>query len=175
MSPIYAITKLATLVMVIDNDADQEELDILNKLPQRMAAHIEDRSGVTISISISIGDKKSSKSFDDMNKESEHSISTEEISEIANQTIQEYNETDQDDVDDWIKGIADSIVNEDLRFQTLRMLCDMTAADGEILDEEINILEGIAVHWTLKEDLSDFLFMKTKEEWIWKKNKLLRP
>ena len=110
-----------------------------------------------------------------MNEESEHSISTEEISEIANQTIQEYNETDQDDVDDWIKGIADSIVNEDLRFQTLRMLCDMTAADGEILDEEINILEGIAVHWTLKEDLSDFLFMKTKEEWIWKKNKLLRP
>ena len=55
MSPIYAITKLATLIMVVDNDADQEELDILNKLPQRMSAHIEGRSGVTFSITISIG------------------------------------------------------------------------------------------------------------------------
>ena len=173
MSPIYAITKLATLIMVVDNDADQEELDILNKLPQRMSAHIEGRSGVTFSITISIGGSSSSKSYDDMNEESEHVISPEEIAEVANQTIQEYNDTEEEDLDDWIKSITDSIEDEDLRFQTLRMLCDMTAADGEIAEEEIDILQDVATYWDLQEDLSDFLFMKTKEEWVWEGNTIV--
>ena len=38
MSPIYPITRLAALIMAVDNDADQEELDILTNLPKRMAA-----------------------------------------------------------------------------------------------------------------------------------------
>lgn len=175
MSPIYAITKLATLIMVVDNDADQEELDILNKLPQRMSAHIEGRSGVTFSITISIGgsSSSSSKSYDDMNEESEHVISPEEIAEVANQTIQDYNDTEEEDLDDWIKSITDSIEDEDLRFQTLRMLCDMTAADGEIAEEEIDILQDVATYWDLQEDLSDFLFMKTKEEWVWEGNTIV--
>lgn len=175
MSPIYAITKLATLIMVVDNDADQEELDILNKLPQRMSAHIEGRSGVTFSITISIGgsSSSSSKSYDDMNEESEHVISPEEIAEVANQTIQDYNDTEEKDLDDWIKSITDSIEDEDLRFQTLRMLCDMTAADGEIAEEEIDILQDVATYWDLQEDLSDFLFMKTKEEWVWEGNTIV--
>ena len=50
----------------------------------------------------------------------------------------------------------------------------MTAADNVISDEELDILQDIAVYWDLKEDLADFLFMKTKEEWIWKKGKILR-
>ena len=175
MSPIYAITKLATLIMVVDNDADQEELDILNKLPQRMSAHIEGRSGVTFSITISIGGSSgsSSRSYDDMNEESEHVISPEEIAEVANQTIQDYNDTEEEDLDDWIKSITDSIEDEDLRFQTLRMLCDMTAADGEIAEEEIDILQDVATYWDLQEDLSDFLFMKTKEEWVWEGNTIV--
>ena len=123
MSPIYAITKLATLIMVVDNDADQEELDILNKLPQRMAAHIEGRSGVTFSITISIGgsSSSSSKSYDDMNEESEHVISPEEIAEVANQTIQDYNDTEEKDLDDWIKSITDSLNSDDIKSITINL------------------------------------------------------
>ena len=174
MSPIYPLTKLATLIMVVDNDADEKELEILNNLPQRMAAHIEDRAGVTFSISITIGGSSSSKTYDDMNEESIHVISAEEIASLANETIQEYNEIDESELDYWIKGIADSIEGEDLRFQSLKMLTDMTAADDIISDEELDILQDIATYWDLQEDLSDFLFMKTKEDWVWKKNKILK-
>ena len=176
MSPIYPLTKLATLIMVVDNDADEKELEILNNLPQRMAAHIEDRAGVTFSISITIGGggSSSSKTYDDMNEESIHVISAEEIATLANETIQEYNEIDESELDSWIKGIADSIEGEDLRFQSLKMLTDMTAADDIISDEELDILQDIATYWDLQEDLSDFLFMKTKEDWVWKKNKILK-
>ena len=174
MSPIYPLTKLATLIMVVDNDADEKELEILNNLPQRMAAHIEDRAGVTFSISITIGGSSSSKTYDDMNEESIHVISAEEIASLANETIQEYNEIDESELDSWIKGIADSIEGEDLRFQSLKMLTDMTAADDIISDEELDILQDIATYWDLQEDLSDFLFMKTKEDWVWKKNKILK-
>ena len=176
MSPIYPITRLAALIMAVDNDADQEELDILTNLPKRMAAHIESRSGVSMKFTISIGrSSRTSKSYSEMNDESEHVISKEEIAEIANETIQEYNDIENDDeLNKWIKGIADSIEGEDLRFQSLKLFADMTAADNVISDEELDILQDIAVYWDLKEDLADFLFMKTKEEWIWKKGKILR-
>ena len=176
MSPVYPITKLAALIMAVDNDADQEELDILTNLPKRMAAHIEDRSGVSMTFTISIGgSSRTSKSYNEMNDESEHVISSEEIAQIANETIQEYNEIDDDDdLNNWIKELADSIEGEDLRFQSLKLFTDMTAADNIISDEELDILQDIAVYWDLKEDLADFLFMKTKEEWIWKKSKILR-
>ena len=98
MSPVYPITKLAALIMAVDNDADQEELDILTNLPKRMAAHIEDRSGVSMTFTISIGgSSRTSKNYNEMNDESEHVISSEEIAQIANETIQEYNEIDDDD------------------------------------------------------------------------------
>ena len=174
MSPIYPITKLAALIMAVDNDVDQEELDILTNLPKRMSAHIEGRSGVTMTFSISIGGSSSSKTYSDMNDESEHVISTEEISQIANETIQEYNETENDDeLNKWIKEIADSIEGDDIRFQSLKLLADMTAADNIISDEELDILQDIAVYWDLKEDLADFLFMKTKKDWIWEGGKIL--
>ena len=175
MSPIYPITKLAALIMAVDNDADQEELDILTNLPKRMAAHIESRAGVSMTFTISIGgSSRTSKSYSEMNDESEHVISSEEIAQIANETIQEYNDIDEDDLDEWIKEMADSIEGEDLRFQSLKLFADMTSADNIISDEELDILQDIAVYWDLKDDLADFLFMKTKEEWIWKKGKILR-
>ena len=49
----------------------------------------------------------------------------------------------------------------------------MTAADNIISDEELDILQDIAVYWDLKEDLADFLFMKTKKDWIWEEGKIL--
>jgi hypothetical protein len=110
MSPIYPITRLAALIMAVDNDADQEELDILTNLPKRMAAHIESRSGVSMKFTISIGGSRSSKSYSEMNDESEHVISSGEIAEIANETIQEYNDIENDDeLNKWIKEMADSI------------------------------------------------------------------
>ena len=127
-----------------------------------------------MTFSIKIGGSSSSKTYSDMNDESEHVISVEEISEIANETIKEYNETENDDeLNKWIKGIADSIEGDDIRFQSLKLLTDMTAADNIISDEELDILQDIAVYWDLKEDLSDFLFMKTKKDWIWEEGKIL--
>ena len=161
MSPIYPMTKLAALIMAVDNDADQEELDILTNLPKRMAAHIENRSGVSMKFTISIGGSRSSKSYSEMDDESEHVISSGEIAEIANETIREYNDIENDDeLNKWIKEMADSIEGEDLRFQSLKLFADMTAADNVISDEELDILQDIAVYWDLKEDLADFLFMK---------------
>ena len=56
MKEIEAITKLATFQMICDGEADDDEVAILNNLPQRMAEHINEWDGnIRVRITISIG------------------------------------------------------------------------------------------------------------------------
>ena len=166
MKEIEAITKLATFQMICDGEADNDEVAILNNLPQRMAEHINEWDGnVRIRITISIGGRSSSRGSNE-----DELISKEELVEIINTTVQEYNDLPEegDELDNYLINICSFIEDEDLRFHVLKLLVDLSAADGEFHENELEWLSELATLWGIEEDLSDFLFMKTSNEWEWK-------
>ena len=87
MKEIEAITKLATFQMICDGEADDDEVAILNNLPQRMAEHINEWDGnIRVRIPFHWGAELIQGSNDD------ELISKEELVEIINTTVQEYND-----------------------------------------------------------------------------------
>ena len=109
MKEIEAITKLATFQMICDGEADDDEVAILNNLPQRMAEHINEWDGnIRVRITISIGGSSSKGSNDD------ELISKEELVEIINTTVQEYNDLPEegDKLDNYLINICSFIEDE---------------------------------------------------------------
>ena len=173
MKEIEIITKLATHQMVCDGKADADELEIIQNLPGRMDQHIQEwgSSGVTITFTIRIGGSSKTSS----NADEDASISPEEICDIANQTISELNELPDDEATtNYLKQLAAGIEDEDLKFHVLKMLVDISAADGDFDENEIETLSDISKLWSLEEDLADFMFMKTSDEWDWDKGNLIK-
>ena len=173
MKEIEIITKLATHQMVCDGEADADELEIIQNLPSRMDQHIQGwgSSGVKITFTIRIGGSSKTSS----NTDEDASISPEEICDIANQTIAELNELPDDGATtNYINELAAGIEDNDLRFHVLKMLVDISAADGDFDENEIETLSDIAKVWGLEEDVADFMFMKTSEEWDWYKGNLIK-
>mgnify|MGYP006128161831 FL=1 len=171
MKEIEIITKLATHQMICDGEADADELEIIQNLPSRMDQHIQEwgSAGVKITFTIRIGGSSKTSS----NTDEDASISPQEICDIANQTIAELNELpDDESTTEYVNELASSIEDDDLKFHVLKMLVDISAADGDFDDNEIETLSDIAKIWSLEDDLADFMFMKTSEEWDWDKGNL---
>ena len=167
MREIEIITKLATYQMICDGEADSSELEIIQNLPQRMNQYIDSwgSSGVRVSITISIGGSTRSSSSDD-----DDSISAQEVCDIANDTISELNELpDDDETTEYLTNLAMQLEDEDLRFHVLKMLVDLSDADNEFHENETEWLAELSQLWNIEEDLSDFMYMKTDEEWGWEK------
>jgi len=172
MKEIEIITKLATHQMICDGEADADELEIIQNLPSRMDQHIQEwgTAGVRITFTIRIGGSSRTSSSNDNDDES---ISPEEICDIANQTIAELNDLPDDEATtNYVNELAAGIEDDDLKFHVLKMLVDISAADGDFHENEIETLSDIAKTWSLEDDLSDFMFMKTSEEWDWDKGNL---
>jgi hypothetical protein len=54
------------------------------------------------------------------------------------------------------------------------MLVDLSAADGEFDKNELEWLAEVSEIWNKEEDLLDFMYMKTDEEWSINKGTLVR-
>ena len=173
MREIEAITKLATYQMICDGDADQDELVIMQNLPERMQQHIDSwgsGSGVKVRITIRIGGSSSSRSSDD-----EDVISKEELCEIINTTITELNElSDDKSTTEYLENLAAYIDDSNLQFHVLKMLVDLSAADDEFHENELEWLAEVSEIWNKEEDLLDFMYMKTDEEWAFQNGTLVR-
>jgi len=163
---INSIIKLASLVMVVDNDLDDKEMELFQTLPHRMMEHLEERAGVNLVITIGAGNSRRSKTSQELNEESDHNRSRTELAKIANETIQTYNELDDDEVSAWIKSIAEGINGKWVRFHTMKALVDMAAADKEMKTEELDLIFEVTKIWDCLEDTLDFLFLATRREWI---------
>ena len=163
---IEPIVKLAALVMVIDNDADESEMSLFQDIPTRMIEHLEDRAGVNIVAKIRVGGLRSVKSKGELDEESEHVRNAQEMADLANQTIKAYNEIDEDRVDDWVIEIASEINGKWVRFHTIKLLVDIAAADEELHSDELHMLSVVAEHWDCVDDVLDFLYLKSRTEWI---------
>ncbi len=168
MREIEVITKLATYQMVCDGEADSSELEIIQNLPQRMNQYIDSWGpGVSVRITIRIGGSSSSRSS---SSDEDESISAQEICDIANETISELNDLPGDDeTTEYLTNLAMQIDDENLRFHILKMLVDLSDADDEFHENEIEWLAELSQLWNIEEDLSDFMYMKTNEEWGWEK------
>jgi uncharacterized tellurite resistance protein B-like protein len=162
---INPIVQLVTLVMVIDNETDENEMELFQSIPKKMTEHLEERSGVNLVITIG----KSSKSKNELDDESKNNLSNRKIAELANTTIAKYNETEENQVSEWIKGLANQINGKWIRFHTLKLLVDMACADGDIKKEELDLIKIVAEEWKNVEDVLDFLFLYTKTEWEYRK------
>jgi len=162
---IEDIIRLATIVMVIDNETDDSEMSMFTQLPKLMSQYLENRAGVTMKISIG-GKSKVIKDKNDLDSESAYNLSGKEISDIANKTIAEFNTIDESENELWIYKIADNIKGKWVRFHTLRFLVDIASADKIYKKEELQILQYISKAWDMNEDILDFLFLKTKTEWM---------
>ena len=160
---IEPIVQLCALVMVIDNEADENEMELFQSIPKKMTEHLEDRAGVNLVIQV--GRSRSSKTKNELDDESIHDRSTLEIADIANNTIKQYNDTDEDALDDWIASIASKINGKWIRFHTMKLLVDMAAADGDIKVEELDLIGTVTKIWNCEEDALDFLYLKTRTEW----------
>ena len=173
MREIEAITKLATYQMICDGDADQDELVIMQNLPERMQQHIDSwgsSSGIKVRITIRIGGSSSSRSSDD-----EDVISKEELCEIINTTITELNElSDDKSTTEYLENLAAYIDDSNLQFHVLKMLVDLSAADDEFHENELEWLAEVSEIWNKEEDLLDFMYMKTDEEWVFQNGTLVR-
>lgn len=165
---IEQIVQLGVLVMVIDNDADEEEMRLFQDIPRRMTEHLEDRAGVNLVIKV--GSMRSSKTKNQLDGESEHSRSNKDLATLANETIAKYNQMDEGEADEWIISLAKEIKGKWIRFHTLKLLVDMAAADSEIKSEEVGLISAVAQCWGLEEDALDFLYLKTRTEWVYAEN-----
>lgn len=160
---IEPIVQLCALVMVIDNETDESEMEIFRSIPKKMIEHLEDRAGVNLVVQV--GRSRSSKTKNELDDASNFDRSSHEIANIANQTINTYNDTNEDDINDWVESIASQINGKWIRFHTMKLLVDMAAADGDIKGEELNLISTISRLWKCEEDTLDFLFLKTRTEW----------
>lgn len=160
---IEPIVQLCSLVMVIDNEADENEMELFRSIPKKMIEHLEDRAGVNLVVRI--GRSRSSKTKNELDDESTYDRSAQEIADIANETIKLYNDTEEDAIDGWVESIASEINGKWVRFHTMKLLVDMAAADGEIKTEELDLIATISKYWKCEEDTLDFLFLKTRTEW----------
>lgn len=170
---IEPIIQLGVLVMVIDNDADEEEMKLFQDIPMRMAEHLEDRAGVNLVVTVGSGSKHASKTKNELDEESASNRSNADLAALANQTIEKYNQLDENEVDTWIVSLAEDIKGKWIRFHTLKLLVDMAAADGRIKEEEVGLISLVARCWNTEEDAQDFLYLKTRTEWIME-NKLFK-
>ena len=161
---IDPIVKLAALVMVIDNEADENEMALFQSIPTKMTEHLEGRAGVNLVFSAG-----KAKTKNELDEESEHGRSGKQISEIANSTIATYNDMAEEQVKSWIESLAKEINGKWLRFHTLKLLVDMAAADGAIKEEELDLILIVTAVWSCMEDTLDFLFLSTGTEWEHKK------
>lgn len=175
MREIEAITKLATYQMSCDGEANQDELLIMQNLPERMQQHIDSwssDSGIKVSITIRIGGSSRSRSSSD---DGDNIISKEELCEIINSTIKELDELPDDETTtEYLENLAVEIDDSNLQFHVLKMLVDLSAADGEFHENELEWLAEISKIWNKEEDLLDFMYMKTDEEWTINKGILVR-
>lgn len=160
---IEPIVQLCALVMVIDNEADENEMELFQSIPKKMIEHLEDRAGVNLVIQV--GKSRSSKTKNELDDESSLDRNSQEVADIANETIRIYNETDEDAIDSWIEGIASKINGKWVRFHTMKLLVDMAAADGDIKVEELDLIATVSKLWKCEEDTLDFLYLKTRTEW----------
>lgn len=163
---IDSIIQLCVLVMVIDNDVDEDEMRLFQDIPKRMAEHLEDRAGVNLVIRVGTSSKRSSITKDQLDEESDSNRSNKDLAALANQTIEKYNLLDEDEVEGWITSLAEGIKGKWVRFHTLRLLVDMAAADGHIKDDELGLIGLVAGCWNSEEDALDFLYLKTRTEWV---------
>jgi hypothetical protein len=175
MTEIEAITKLATYQMSCDGYADKDELIIMQNLPERMQQHIDSwssGSGIKVSITIRIGGSSRSRSSSD---DDDNVISKEELCEIINSTISELDELPDDKTTtEYLENLAAEIDDSNLQFHVLKMLVDLSAADGEFDKNELEWLAEVSEIWNKEEDLLDFMYMKTDEEWSINKGTLVR-
>ena len=165
---INAIVQLATLVMVIDNETDEDEMELFQSIPKIMAEHLEGRAGVNLVITVG-GRSRSSKTKNELDDESEVNLTNKQIAELANATIAKYNDTEESDIDAWIKELGKEVNGKWIRFHTLKLLVDMAAADGDIKKEELGLIATVTKEWNNIEDALDFLFLATRSEWVFKK------
>ena len=70
--------------------------------------------------------------------------------------------------------MAAEIDDSNLQFHVLKMLVDLSAADGEFDENELEWLAEVSEIWNKEEDLLDFMYMKTDEEWSINKGTLIR-
>lgn len=124
-----------------------------------------------MSITIRIGgSSRSGSSSDDDNV-----ISKEELCEIINSTISELDELPDDKTTtEFLENLAAEIDDSNLQFHVLKMLVDLSAADGEFDENELEWLAEVSEIWNKEEDLLDFMYMKTDEEWSINKGTLIR-
>lgn len=170
---IEIIVKLATYQMVCDGEADGGELEILQNLAKTMAGHINaSASSFTSTFTIKMGGRPRSKTS--TGSGDEEIISAEEIVNIANNTIAELNDQDDRETQDYLNELAHGIVEEDLRFHVLKMLVEMSAADGDFHKNEIQWLADLSRLWNLEDRLLNLMSMKGGEEWLWNKGKLIK-
>lgn len=164
---IKDIVRLATMVMVIDNESDERETKLFQSVPKLMAQHLEGRSGVGFSIHVGTSvllDKG------EMDQGSEYNLDARAVADIANETIRIYNAMDEKDVSTWYKSICENIKGKWVRFHTLKLLVEIAAADKKIKDSELKIISNVAKSWEMEENCADFLFLKTGTEWVWVKD-----